>query len=73
MPADGRWVLIRCLKVNPPCPYNAEHLGVRCTHWSLVSNRFLTQILEIECLSSYSQIYNTTCMHVWDIISLDLL
>jgi len=67
------WWIIQCNMINPPCPYSAEHFGVRYTHWSLVSNQFLTQILEIEGLCSYSQISDTSCMHVRDIISLDLL
>jgi hypothetical protein len=64
---------MQCNMINPPCPYSAEHFGVLCTYWSLVSNQFLTQVLEIEGLCSYSQISNTSYMHVWDIISLDLL
>ena len=66
-------LIIQCNMINPPCPYSTEHFGVLCTHWSLVSNQFLTQVLEIEGLCSYSQISNTSCMHMWDIISLDLL
>jgi len=58
--------------INPPYPHSGEHFGVRCTHWSSVTNRFLTQILEKEGLCSYSQISNTSCTHVWN-MSLDLL
>jgi len=57
--------------INPPCLYSAEHFGVHCAHWSLVTKQFLTQILKIE--GSYSQTSNTSCTHVWDIILLDLL
>jgi len=59
--------------INPPCPYSAKHFGVRCTHWSVVRNWFLTQILDVEGLCSCRQIPNTSCTHVWDIVSLDLL
>jgi hypothetical protein len=66
-------LIVQCNMINPPCLYSAEHFGVRCTHWSVVSSRFVTQILEIDGLCSYSQISITSCMHMWDIISLDLL
>jgi hypothetical protein len=66
-------LIIQCDTINPPCPYSAKHFGVRCTRRSLVSRLFLTQILEIEGLCSYCQISSTSCMRVWDIISLDFL
>ena len=62
---------VQCNVINPTCPYSAEHFGVHCTHWSLVTNPFLMQILKIEGLCSYSQTSYTSCTHVWDIISLE--